>query len=204
MNDSLNLSLGHRLFAELDKPIPDGDAVRALVDEIDQRLNGTKELCEQCARHCAEVTLREPGTRHDYPYGKPIIRWDELFYLASRVQEALDDEVLERNGGESDLHMIRRFLSEAIAGGWLADWNRDVAEPELIGVKFADRERWAWLYAEWKLILDSPVFASKAEAELHITEIGFRSADEVTETRLLKFGFEHLDTQSLTKRRGSV
>jgi hypothetical protein len=39
---------------------------------------------------------------------------------------------------------------------------------------------------------------------MHITEIGFRSANEVTETRLLKFGFEHLDTQSLTKRRGSV
>lgn len=179
-------SVAHRLFDGLsgnNLPPELGD----LVLSVSEDLLDTSEIssCERCSFKCTEIVyvdLLNDAVNH------PLYPWGALSEIHSGIIDGLGNAWLERKPDETNLSLARRYIDVR-----REDWSEDLDTPVLLGIRRDGVERWVWTLVHFSgghafPILIGQAFPTRKAAEDHLSTLGFRSSDDVSEDQLRSLG----------------
>ena len=198
-------SAAHLMFEEMLQPDPNQTDIGDLALDFTLEIVTAPEFCEACQRVCTEVVHMDNNDGYiNHPDGH-FVPWSALSNLREDIQSKLDDEVLERAPGESDLTMVRRYVEEREdRGSYLAAYNLEAGYPLLFGLRRDGQEVWAWIGVSvdrsgYDASMTGWVFPSRELAEPYFHKLGFHNASDIDAARLIELGFEDPEGQHLKK-----
>lgn len=198
-------SVAHLMFEEMSETEPERADVGELALDYTLEIITAPEHCEACQRVCTQVIhFDDTDGAINHPDGN-FVPWSALSNLREDIQSKLDDEVLERAPGESDLAIVRRYVEEREEwGGHLASYNLEAGYPLLFGLRRDGQEVWAWIGVSvdrsgYDASMTGWVFPSRELAEPYFHKLGFRNASDIDAARLIELGFEDPEGQHLEK-----